>query len=120
MPDRPVIGGPGIRTRSALALAIGAAEQHQSRAAVLGVLRDCALRRGETDQAAEVLTPLVRDPPSAMPLVVVTSLLLTNPRSAAAVANGAVQSYSIGPGTIAVVRIATPGQAALAQAEPDL
>lgn len=118
LPGRPVIGRPGVRTRSALALAIGAAEQHQSRAAVAGVLRDCALRRGETGRAAEVLTPVIHDPPSAIPLIVATSLLLTNPRSAAALANGAVQSYSISPGTIALVRTATPGQAARTQAEP--
>jgi len=118
LPDRPVIGRPGIRTRSALALAIGAAERSRSRAAVLGVLRDCALQRGEAGRAAEVLTPVVQDPPSALPLTAATLLLLAIPSRAATLAGGAVRSYSISPATIALVRAATPGQAARAQAEP--
>jgi hypothetical protein len=109
LPGRPVIGRPGVRTRSALALAVGAAERYRSRAAVLGVLRDCVFRRGETGRAAEVLTPIVRDPTSALPLAVVAAVLLASPRSAAGLASGAVRSYSISPATIALVR-AAPGQ----------
>jgi len=103
-PARPVTGRPGVRTRSALALAVGAAERYRSRAAVLGVLRDCALRRGETGRAAEVLTPVVHDPPSALPLAAAAGLLLARPGSAATLAAGAVRSYSISPATIAQVR----------------
>jgi hypothetical protein len=109
-PDRPVIGRPGVRTRSTLALAVGAAERNRSRAAVLGVFRDCALRHGETGRAAEVLTPIVHDPLSALPLAVVTASLLASPSNAATLANDAVRSYSIGPATIALVRTATPGR----------
>ena len=112
LPDRPVIGRAGIRTRSALALAVGAAERYQSRAAVLGTLRDCALRRGQAGRAAEVLTPVAKDPPSAVPLTAVRLLLLANPSKAAALAGGAVRSYSISPATIALVRAAAPGQTA--------
>jgi hypothetical protein len=106
LPDRPVVGRPGVRTRGALALAVGAAEQRQRRAAVLGVLRDCALRRGEAGRAAEVLTPVVHDPPSALPLIVAAAGLLASPRSAAALASGAVESYRISPGAIALARMA--------------
>jgi hypothetical protein len=118
LPDRPVIGRAGIRTRSALALAIGAAERYRSRAAVLGVLRDCAVQRGEAGRAAEVLTPVVQDPPSAAPLTAATLLMLAIPSKAATLADGAVRSYSISPATIALVRAATPGQVAGARAEP--
>lgn len=104
LPARPVTGRPGVRTRSALALAVGAAERYRSRAAVLSVLRDCALRRGETGRAAEVLTPVVHDPPSALPLAAGAGLLLARPGSAATLAAGAVRSYSISPATIAQVR----------------
>jgi hypothetical protein len=104
LPARPIIGRPGVRTRSALALAVGAAERYRSRAAVLGVLRDCALRRGETGQATEVLTPVVHDPPSALPLAAVAALLLASPRSAAGLAGGTVRAYSVSPATIALVR----------------
>jgi hypothetical protein len=106
LPESPVIGCPGVRTRSALALAIGAAEQRRGRAAVLGVLAGCALRRGEAGRAAEVLTPLIHDPPSAVPLAAVTAVLLTSSRGAGVLAGGAVRSYSISPATIALVRAA--------------
>lgn len=96
----------GIRTRSTLALAHGAAERSRSRAAVLRVLRDCALRRGETGRAAEILTPVLRDPPSAVPLTAVALLLLADPGRATALAGGAVRSYSISPATVALVRAA--------------
>jgi hypothetical protein len=111
LPDCPVVGRPGVRTRGALALAVGAAEQHQRRTAVLGVLRDCALRRGEAGRAAEVLTPVAHDLPSALPLIVAAARLLASPRSAAALASGAVQSYRISPGAIALARTAR-GEAA--------
>ena len=117
-PVAPVIGRPGVRTRSVLALAVGAAERHRSRAAVLGVLRDCALQRGQAGRAAEVLTPIIQDPPSALPLAAATASLLASPRNAATLASGAVRSYSVSPATIALVRAATPGQAARTQAEP--
>jgi hypothetical protein len=85
---------------------------------VLGVLRDCALQRGQTGRAAEVLTPIVHDPPSALPLAATTALLLASPGSAATLASGAVRSYTVSPATIALVRAATPGQAARTRAEP--
>jgi hypothetical protein len=118
LPDRPAIGRPGVRTRSVLALAVGAAERYRSRAAVLGALRDCALRRGETGRAAEVLTPVVRDLRSVVPLTTVALLLLASPGRATAIAGGAVRSYSISPATIARVRSTTRGQAPRAQTEP--
>jgi hypothetical protein len=113
LPDRPVVGRPGVRTRSALALALGAAERHRSRAAVLSVLCECALQRGETGRAAEVLTPIVRDPASVLPLAAV---LLASPRRVTTIADRAVSLYSISPATIALVRAAASGQAARTQA----
>jgi hypothetical protein len=108
LPDHPVIGRPGIRTRSALALAIGAAERSGTRAAVLRTLADCALRRGRAGRAAEVLTPVVRDPPSAVPLTAATIMLLASPGRAATLTGAAVRSYSISPATVALIRAATP------------
>ena len=118
LPRHPVIGRPGVRTRSALALAVGAAERYRSRTAVLGVLRDCVLRRSEAGRAAEILTPIVRDPPSALPLAAAAALLLASPRNAARLAHDAVGSYSIGPATIALVRAASPGPAARTEPGP--
>jgi hypothetical protein len=109
LPAKPVIGRAGVRTRGAMALAIGAAEQagqHAGRSAVLRVLADCALRRGAAGLAREVLTPVFRDPPSAIPLAVTTVMLLASTHSATALSAGAVRAYSIGPETIA--RLASP------------
>jgi len=114
LPAQPVIGRPGIRTRGALALAIGAAEQHSDRSAVLRVLADCALRRGENGRATEVLTPLFGDPPSVIPFVVVTSRLLASSRGAISLSAGAVRAYSVTPATIDVVRNTDPGSPRLA------
>jgi hypothetical protein len=111
LPAEPVIGQPGVRTRGALALAIGAAEQ---RSGVLRTLAGCALRRGENGRAIEVLTPLLRDPPSAIPLVAGTVLLLASSGGATTLSAGAVRAYSITPGTIDLVRNAAAGPARLA------
>jgi hypothetical protein len=108
LPARPVIGRAGVRTRSALALAVGSFDRHGGRRAVLGMLRDCALRRGEIGRAAEVLTPVLHDPPSAVPLIVLTVLMLTSRHRAAALADSVVQSYRITPEAIAVVRTTKP------------
>jgi hypothetical protein len=118
LPSRPVIGRPGVRTRSAMALALGAAEQRRSRAAVLGVLGDCALRRGQTGRAAEVLTPVLRDPPSALPLLVAAARLLARPGGAAALAGQAVRAYSLTPAAIDLVTAAAHGAAPASSGEP--
>ena len=104
LPDQPVVGRAGILTRSAMALALGAAERHRSRAAVLGVLRDCALSRGAVGRGIEVLTPVRSDPLSSVPLAVTAFRLLARPDSAPAIARGAVDDYAISPKSISLVR----------------
>ncbi|MHB1739069.1 MAG: carbamoyl-phosphate-synthetase [Actinomycetes bacterium] len=104
VPDKPIAGRAGVRTRSAMALALGAAERHRSRAAVLRVLRDCALSRGEVGDGIEVLTPVRNDPPSGIPLTVTALRLLAQPNSASAIARGAVDDYAISPESISLVR----------------
>jgi hypothetical protein len=111
LPDRPVIGRPGVRTRGALALAMGAFDRNKTRRAVLRVLRDCAFQRGEIGGAAEVLTPIIHDPPSVVPLVAVSSVLLTSPHRAAMIADGTVANYRVSPAAIDVVRSVADGYA---------
>lgn len=111
LPDRPVVGRPGVRTRGALALAMGAFDRHKTRRAVLREIRDCALQRGEIGRATEVLTPVIHDPPSAIPLVAVSSVLLTDPRRAATIADNTVANYRVSPAAIDVVRSAADGYA---------
>jgi len=100
-------GRPGIRTRSALALIIGAAERG-TRRAVVATLVDLLTHRGDLGHAREVLTPILRDPPSTLPLTVATTQVLLNPTRASALARGAVRSYSITPAEINRVRSARP------------
>jgi hypothetical protein len=104
LPHETVVGRPGVRTRSAVALAIGAAERVGTRRAVAQVLLDCAGSRGELGRAVEVLTPVRRDPPSLVPVAVVAAQLLARPARVAALARGAVDAYSVTPEGIALVR----------------
>ena len=60
----PVIGRPGVRTHSSLALMLGAAERTGSRAAALRALMAGLGRAGGLRDSREVLTPLLADPPS--------------------------------------------------------
>jgi hypothetical protein len=104
LPDEPVIGRAGVRTRSAMALALGAAERHGTRAAVLGVLRDCALSRRDVGRGAEVLTPVRSDPLSGVPLAITVCRLLARPASASEIARRAVDDYATSLQSINMVR----------------
>ena len=103
LPQGVRTGRAGVRTRSALALVLGAAE-HGTRRAVAATLLDLLVRRGDLGHAREVLTPIMRDPPSTLPLAVATAEVLLNPARASTLARGAVGSYSITPTEIDRVR----------------
>lgn len=97
------VGAAGVRTRSLQALLLGTAESQGTRRAVL----DTLLHRGRPRDEAEVLTPVRDDPPSIVPLAVVVARLLANPASVSAIAQGAVDAYSVGPNAVERVRRAT-------------
>jgi hypothetical protein len=101
------IGRAGIRTRSALALIIGAAERG-TRRTVAATLINILTHRGDLGHAHEVLTPILRDPPSMLPLAVGATEVLLNPTRAAALAHAAVRNYSITPAAIDQARSARP------------
>ena len=103
-PAQPVVGRAGVRTRSALALALGAAERENSRLAVARVVVSCALSRGDLGRAAEVLTPVCRDQMSLIQIAVTAGRLLARPSDAGRIAAAAVEDYSISPSVIARVR----------------
>jgi len=104
LPGTPVVGRPGVRTHSALALMIGAAERSGSRAAALRALAAGLGRLGGLRDSREVVTPLPADPPSLVPLVVVASQLLLRPGRAQALAVGAVRDYAVPPAAVDLVR----------------
>lgn len=104
LPARPVMGRPGVRTHSSLALMLGAAERTGSRAAALRAFAAGLGRRGGLGESREVLTPLPADPLSLVPVMAVASQLLLQPGRARALATGAVRDYSVPPAAVDTVR----------------
>ena len=104
LPATPVIGRPGVRTHSSLALMLGTAERTGSRAAALRALLAGLGRRGGLRDSREVLTPLPADPLSLVPVLVVASQLLVQPGRTQALATGAVRDYAVPPAAIDIVR----------------
>jgi hypothetical protein len=104
LPAERVVGRPGVRTHSALALMLGAAETTGSRRDTGAALAVALTRRGRFRGSREVLTPLFRDPLALVPLLVVASRLLVQPRSARAMAAAAVSAYSVPPEAVDAVR----------------
>jgi hypothetical protein len=112
LPSEPRFGLAGIRTHGAIALLMGSASRGESRRTLLGEMRDAIVHRGLYANSAEQLTPLMRDPPSVAPAVFVAARLLLSTRGAAAIAEQAVASYSIGPDAVAAVAGAASAKAA--------
>jgi hypothetical protein len=100
LPDTAVTGRPGVRTRGTLALLLGSADQAGSRRAVLRTLSAAAARKGVFAHSAEVLTPVIRDPPSLIPLLRVATALLARPAGAAQISGRTIAAYSVTEQTI--------------------
>ena len=96
-PRTPLIARAGVRTRSTVALALGAAERRGSRRAVLRSLERALRRRPPLQGSREVLTPVGGDPLSLAPALVVVGSLLARPRSVTALADSAVSAYAVTP-----------------------
>lgn len=108
LPERPLISRPGVGTRSTMAIALGAAEEFGTRRAVMRTVVDAVARRPPLQGSAEVLTPVLADPPSALPFAVAVGTVLADPRRVAALAGGAVETYAVPPS--AVDRVRPPAQ----------
>ncbi|MHA7986906.1 ATP-grasp domain-containing protein [Rathayibacter sp. CAU 1779] len=104
LPDARVLTRPGVRTRSTMAVALGAAERQATRRAVVAALFRSVTRRPPLTATTEVLTPVLRDPPSIVPFAVATASVLVRPGAVARLSSGAVGSYSVTPDAIAAVR----------------
>ncbi len=100
LPRRVLIARPGVRTRSTMALALGAAQRQGRRRAVLGALGRALGAGPPLAGSREVLTP-VRDPLSLLPAVAVVGALLVRPSAVEALAGGAVSAYEVTDRTIA-------------------
>ena len=100
-PSHPHVGRRGIRTHGAIALLMGVAANTGSRRAVLAEAGRCLMHRGSYQGSYEQPTPIVRDPPSVVPLALVTARTLAVPSDTKRFTNAAIARYSITPETIA-------------------
>ena len=67
--------------------------------------------------SAEVLTPVIRDPPSLIPLFRVATALLARPASAAQISGDTIAAYSVTQR--AITRLCPPGGAVLGEIAPN-
>ncbi|MGH3503561.1 MAG: hypothetical protein ACRDQA_22080 [Nocardioidaceae bacterium] len=104
LPDTPVVGRVGVRTHSAMALMLGAAERTGRRAPALRALISALACRGGYRGSTEVLTPLGADPRSGVVVLMATSQILARPTAVASLATDAVRGYAVPPSAIATVR----------------
>jgi len=95
LPDKVVTGRPGVRTHSTLALLLGWADQTNSRRAVLRRLAAAAAQQSVFAHSAEVLTPVIRDPPGLIPLLRVATALLARSASAPQISGHTIAAYSV-------------------------
>ncbi len=101
-------GRTGVRTHGAVAVLLGSARYAGTRRAVLGSAWNMAAGRDGFKGSREQLTPLWRDPPSALPLAAVLGRLLIRPRDAQGIAEAGVSAYSVGDDSIQTVLSAGP------------
>ncbi len=101
LPRAPLIARAGVRTRSTMALALGAAETRGTRRAVVGALGRALGGRGPLRGSREVLTPVLRDPPGLVPALAAVGAVFVRPDAVADLAGDAVGAYAITPATIA-------------------
>jgi predicted ATP-grasp superfamily ATP-dependent carboligase len=104
LPDQPLVARAGARTGSAMAIALGAAEEHGTRRAVLRSVAGAIARSWTTAGRVEVLTPVLADPPSVIPFAVAVGTVLANPRRVATLAGGTVETYAVPPTAVDRVR----------------
>lgn len=104
LPRTPIIARPGVRTRSTMAIALGAAERAGTRRAVLRAVTGAIARRPPLRRSREVLTPILRDPAGIIPSGVVLANLLADPRRVARLAGRSVTAYFLTPDAIRIVR----------------
>jgi len=104
LPAETVVGRAGVRTHSALALMLGAAETTGARSSAFAALAAALTHQGRLRGSREVLTPLPTDPFALVPLLVVALQLLVQPGRARALAAAAVSDYSVPAAAVDAVR----------------
>ena len=100
LPGTIITGRPGVRTHATLALLLGSADRARSRRAVARTLATAAARQGVFADSSEVLTPVIHDPPSLIPLLTITTALLAQPASATRISTHTIAAYTVTDQTI--------------------
>jgi predicted ATP-grasp superfamily ATP-dependent carboligase len=88
-------GHPELRSHSLMAILLGIADHGGSRWELLRTIVESMRGRETFAGSQEDLTPIRIDPPSLIPLGVVSGQLLLNPHAAHHIATGAIKSYSL-------------------------
>jgi len=101
--DVPLHGHPGRRSHSLMAILLGIADHGGSRWEVLHTIVEDLRGRGIFAGSREDLTPVRMDPPSLIPLSVVTGQLLLRPRAAHHIATGTVSAYSLSASAVETI-----------------
>jgi carbamoylphosphate synthase large subunit len=96
-------GQSGIRSHSLLAILLGIADHGASRLEVLRTIVEDMRGRGVFAESKEDLTPLRVDLPSLIPLCVVSSQLLLDPRAAHHISTHAINAYSLSTATVETI-----------------
>jgi len=96
-------GHPGLRSHSLMALLLGVADHGGSRRELLRTIVEDIRERGTFARSKEDLTPVRVDPPSLIPLCVVSGQLLLNPHAAHHIATGAINAYSLTDKTVETI-----------------
>ena len=99
----PVVARAGVRTRSTLAIGLGAAETARTRRGVAKPVARALLGRAPQAPAREVLNPVLEDPRSLVPFVVALAPVLARPAAVRRMAARTVADYSITPEAVARV-----------------
>jgi hypothetical protein len=86
-----------------MALLLGVADHGGSRRELLRAIVEDLRGRGTFAGSKEDLTPVRRDPPSLIPLCVVSGQLLLNPHAAHHIATGAINAYSLTDKTVETI-----------------
>jgi hypothetical protein len=96
-------GHPGRRSHSLMAILLGIADHGGSRWEVLHTIIEDLRGRGIFAGSREDLTPVRMDPPSLIPLSVVTGQLLLRPQAAHHIATGTVSAYSLSAAAVETI-----------------
>jgi predicted ATP-grasp superfamily ATP-dependent carboligase len=84
-----------VESHILIAMLLGKAHQNGTRRAVLGELLAALLKTGRYRNSHEDFTDIFRDFPSLIPLFMVASQLLMNPKSSRKLAAAAVENYAL-------------------------